>query len=189
VPSPTLLSDLYPAMVEGIKDSNAQTLETRAPEVWRGLGCWPVSDVWSLGVTVCHSTALISLRRLTRSQLVHWLKSKTLFGPRGKLIDGHIDAWCMAKIIRLVGPFEEPESPDKAKEWRLACGLEASEYRDPKSGEMKPFISLKPLREELEELPRDLCSKECSDFILYLLTLDYKKRPSASEALNHPYVR
>ena len=115
--------------------------------------------------------------------------SRTLFGPRGKFIQGHVDAWCMAKIIRLVGSFEEPKNPEKAKEWRLACGLEASEYRDSKSREMKPFIALKSLREELKELPRDLCPTECIDFILYLLTLDRQKRPTASEALKHPYVR
>lgn len=40
------------AFMAGVKDPNAQTLETRAPEVWRGFGVWPVSDVWSLGVTV-----------------------------------------------------------------------------------------------------------------------------------------
>ena len=38
--------------MEGVKDPNAQTLETRAPEVWQGLGVWPTSDVWSLGITV-----------------------------------------------------------------------------------------------------------------------------------------
>ena len=29
-----------------------QGLAIRAPEVWRGIGVWPASDVWSLGVTV-----------------------------------------------------------------------------------------------------------------------------------------
>ncbi len=115
--------------------------------------------------------------------------SKTLFGPRGEAIEGHVDAWCMAKIMRLVGPFEEPKSPEKAKEWQLACGLEATEYKDPTSGEMKPFISLKSLQEELETLPRDLCPTECIDFILYLLNLDWQKRPTASEALKHAYIR
>lgn len=122
-------------------------------------------------------------------QLVHWLMSKTLFGPRGKVIEGHVDAWCMAKIMRLVGRFEEPKSSERAEEWLLACGLEATEYKDPKSGEMKPFIELKSLQEELEALPRELCTRECIDFILYLLTLDHQKRPTASQALKHPYIR
>lgn len=115
--------------------------------------------------------------------------SRVLFGPRGKVIEGHVDAWCMAKIMRLVGRFDEPTSPDKAKEWLLACGLEATEYRDPQSKEMKPFITAKSLVQELEALPRELCTTECIDFILYLLVLDFKKRPTASEALMHPYIR
>ena len=40
---------------EGYAKVRIQSLETRAPEVWRGLGCWPSSDVWSLGVTVSNS--------------------------------------------------------------------------------------------------------------------------------------
>ncbi len=39
-------------LTEGL-DAQIQSLECRAPEVWRGLGVWPSSDVWSLGVTVC----------------------------------------------------------------------------------------------------------------------------------------
>jgi hypothetical protein len=44
--------------MEGVKGGEGecpQTLETRAPEVWKGLGAWPSSDVWSVGVTVCPS--------------------------------------------------------------------------------------------------------------------------------------
>lgn len=37
---------------EGYDNIRVQSLPTRAPEVWRGLGCWHSSDVWSLGVTV-----------------------------------------------------------------------------------------------------------------------------------------
>jgi hypothetical protein len=76
-------------------------------------------------------TPLVSPRSWpTCFQLAHWLMSKTLFGPRAKVIEGQMDAWCMAKVKRLVDRFEEPQSPDKIKEWRLACGLEAIEYRD-----------------------------------------------------------
>lgn len=37
---------------EGYDDTRIQSLPTRAPEVWRGLGCFHSSDVWSLGATV-----------------------------------------------------------------------------------------------------------------------------------------
>ncbi|KFX90524.1 hypothetical protein O988_08164 [Pseudogymnoascus sp. VKM F-3808] len=74
-------------------------------------------------------------------------------------------------------------------EWELAIGLEAMEFKDPKTGEMRPYIVGGTLEEELEKLPRELCSRECIEFILYLLELDYKKRPTALEALQHPFIK
>lgn len=38
--------------MEGVNGEQAQMLETCAPEVWKGLGVWPTSDVWSVGITV-----------------------------------------------------------------------------------------------------------------------------------------
>ncbi len=45
---------LRQAFAEGVakNNPNIQTLETRAPEVWKGLGVWHASDIWSLGVSV-----------------------------------------------------------------------------------------------------------------------------------------
>lgn len=114
--------------------------------------------------------------------------SKPLFGRQGKIIEGHMNAWCMFKIIRLVGSFEEPTVIDMIPEWRLAHSLEKSEYEHPKTGLMEKYIKVKSLREELEQLPRELCSEECIDFIESLLILDHTKRPKASEALRHPFV-
>ncbi|KFZ04104.1 hypothetical protein V502_10405 [Pseudogymnoascus sp. VKM F-4520 (FW-2644)] len=145
--------------MEGIKGGEGecpQTLETRAPEVWKGLGAWPASDVWSVGVT-----------------LVHWLMSKSIFGPP--------DAAQM--------PLDMTEEMERYDEWELAVGLEAMEFKDPKTGEMRPYIVGGTLEEELERLPRELCSGECIEFILYLLELDYKKRPTPLEALQHPLIK
>ncbi|OBT91281.1 hypothetical protein VE02_00377 [Pseudogymnoascus sp. 03VT05] len=161
--------------MEGVKGGEGecpQTLETRAPEVWKGLGAWPSSDVWSVGVT-----------------LVHWLMSKAIFGSRGKIIKDHTDAWCMAKLMRLRGRFDMTEDMDGYKEWRLATALEAMDFKDPKTGEMRPYIVSGTLEEELESLPHEFCSRECIEFILYLLELDDKKRPTAIEALRHPFIK
>ena len=95
----------------------------------------------------------------------------------------------MAKLMRLVGRFEMTNSMDNYDEWLLAVGLEGTEYKDPESGSMKPYITLRTLEEELGQLPRDLCSLECIDFLVYLLNLDYKKRPTALDALKHPFVK
>lgn len=114
--------------------------------------------------------------------------SKPIFGPREKIIKNHTNAWCMAKLMRLLGRFEMTKSMDNYDEWLLAVGLEGSEYKDPKTGTMKPYIALGTLQEELRQLPRDLCSLECIDFLVYLLNLDYKKRPTALDALKHPFI-
>ncbi|OBT66168.1 hypothetical protein VE03_05117 [Pseudogymnoascus sp. 23342-1-I1] len=169
------VSDLDQAFMEGVKGGEGecpQTLETRAPEVWRGCGAWPASDMWSVGVT-----------------LVHWLMSRAIFGPRGKIIKDHTDAWCMAKLMRLMGRFDMTEDMDGYKEWRLATALEAMDFKDHKTGDMRPYIVGGTLEEELESLPRELCMRECIEFILYLLELDYKKRPTALEALQHPFIK
>lgn len=46
---------------EGYDKIRVQSLSTRAPEVWRGLGCWHSSDVWSLGVTVSRIASITIL--------------------------------------------------------------------------------------------------------------------------------
>jgi len=52
-PTPLVkVGDLDNLLNEGIDSVRLQGHAIRAPEVWKGHGCWPASDVWSLGVTV-----------------------------------------------------------------------------------------------------------------------------------------
>ncbi|EEQ29073.1 conserved hypothetical protein [Microsporum canis CBS 113480] len=157
----------------GVAKNNpsAQTHETRAPEVWKGLGVWHSSDMWSLGVTI-----------------THWLMSGTLFGPHDKIIEGNHTAWCLAKIHRLVGPIDMPENPEYKEDFEMGAALEKSGYVHPKTGETIPFITVGSLREELQKLPREICSEECIDFIEHLLVIDPAGRPTAEEAMKHPFV-
>ncbi|KAM5437511.1 hypothetical protein McanMca71_000876 [Microsporum canis] len=173
-PSPIVkLGDLDNAFSEGVAKNNpsAQTHETRAPEVWKGLGVWHSSDMWSLGVTI-----------------THWLMSGTLFGPHDKIIEGNHTAWCLAKIHRLVGPIDMPENPEYKEDFEMGAALEKSGYVHPKTGETIPFITVGSLREELQKLPREICSEECIDFIEHLLVIDPAGRPTAEEAMKHPFV-
>ncbi|KFY46931.1 hypothetical protein V495_02161 [Pseudogymnoascus sp. VKM F-4514 (FW-929)] len=158
--------------MEGVNGEQAMTLETRAPEVWKGLGVWPTSDVWSVGITVglpVH-TFLLSLtwhlaRALADVQNPLWARRENNQGPHRRVVHGQADA--AARALRY-GSWGEA---------------------DPKTGEMRPYIVGGTLEEELEKLPRELCSRECIEFILYLLELDYKKRPTALEALQHPFIK
>jgi len=65
------VGDLGNLCGEGIDWVCLQGLAIRAPEVWRGLGVWPASDVWSLGVT-----------------MAHWLAKRPIFGASDKILDG-----------------------------------------------------------------------------------------------------
>jgi len=115
--------------------------------------------------------------------------SRTLFGPRDKIIEQQTTAWCLAKMIRLIGPVGVPDDAQYKDEFALAQDLAESNYEDPETGQLKPYIGLGSLRHELEQLPRDVCSHACIDFLEYLLVIDPTKRPTAEEALQHPFIR
>lgn len=174
---------------EGYDDKRIQSLPTRAPEVWRGLGCFHSSDVWSLGATVILSLQTkphYGLWNLTTTKLTYWLAQRLVFGAGDKIIDGNTEAWCIAKIIRLVGPISPPVNEAFLDEFSLAMALEKEEYEDPETGEMKQFITVGTVRQELERIggvPQDLI-----EFIEYLLVVDHTKRPTARDALRHPYL-
>jgi hypothetical protein len=118
--------------------------------------------------------------------LTYWLAQRLVFGAGDKIIDDNTEAWCIAKIIRLVGPISPPVNEAFLDEFSLARALEKGEYEDPETGEMKQFITVGTVRQELEKIegvPQDLI-----EFIEYLLVLDHTKRPTAREALGHPYL-
>ena len=74
---------LRQAFAEGVakNNPNAQTHETRAPEVWKGLGVWHVSDIWSLGVSVrlvwlsfCLSRSFLTLIAGSLAYVAHFVR-------------------------------------------------------------------------------------------------------------------
>ncbi|KAI4209034.1 MAG: hypothetical protein LQ351_007982 [Letrouitia transgressa] len=157
---------------EGYDKIRVQSLPTRAPEVWRGLGCWHSSDVWSLGVT-----------------LVHWLSPSLIFGTRDKIVEGLAEAWCIAKIRRLIGPLNPPiNNPDYQEEFLLAEHLESTTFEHPDTKLETQFIKVGTLRQELESLLGPKISLELIDFLEHILVVDHMRRPAASEALKHPYL-
>lgn len=52
-----------------------------------------------------------------------------------------------------------------------------------------PFITVGSLRQELEKISSPKVSEQFLDFIESLLVVDHTKRPTAVEALQHPYLR
>ena len=122
-------------------------------------------------------------------KLAHWLSHSTIFGPRDKIVEDLTEAWCIAKIRRLVGPMGPPVDSNYEEEFGLAEYLETNSFRDPDEASDRQFITVGTLRKELEKLSGPKVSPELLDFIEFLLVVDHTKRPTAVEALQHPYLQ
>ncbi|PGH19866.1 CMGC protein kinase [Polytolypa hystricis UAMH7299] len=165
-PSPTVkLGDLGNLIPAGSQLTyRLQGHAIRAPEIWMGRTISPACDVWALGVS-----------------LANFLAAKQLFGPSGfnlqleqKARKKMQIAYSIAKIIQLVGPIPWDIESRYTKEFDLANALLEKE-----------FIKVRSLETELSnmEVPED-----CVEFIRYLLTLDPHERPTAEQALKHPWL-
>ncbi|KAK0129021.1 hypothetical protein ONS95_000961 [Cadophora gregata] len=168
------LGDLGNLMSAGpMLEVRFQGVVIRAPEVWIDLPITPKADIWSVGVT-----------------LAHWLAGKTIFGPSDKTIEDCVNHWCIAKLMRLVGPIPKPDSAkmEIVDEFALAEYLASDSFVRPDTGIEQKFISVGTIRQELEKVEGPI-DPQCIDFTESLLTVDVDRRPSAREALSHPWFR
>jgi serine/threonine protein kinase len=152
---------------EGFNRQRLQSLPCRAPEVWQGKGCFHSSDVWSVGVTVSYTQTPLSSRLIKK--LAHWLYGRAIFGASDKLIEGHTEAWCIAKLQSLVGKLGTcVDYPPYKDEFEFAEQL-ASMKLGPGLGKL---IKVNTLRQELQPLSDPPVSTQLLDFIDYLLVID-----------------
>lgn len=113
-----------------------------------------------------------------------------IFGAKDKIVEGLSEAWCIAKIRRLIGRLEPPvNNPEYQEEFLVAEHLESTTFEHPDTKLETQFIKVGTLRQELERLPGPKVSPDLIDFIEYLLVVDHTKRPGALEALQHPYLQ
>jgi serine/threonine protein kinase len=117
------------------------------------------------------------------------MASSVLFGPDFKILEGMTEAWCLAKLILLIGLLEKPVVPEYEEEFDIAVGLERGTFIHPETGLDEQFIKLGTIRQELKNVPGSKIETGCIDFIESLLVLDHTKRPSAKEALQHPWLQ
>jgi len=165
-----------------------QCLPCRAPEVWQGYPCQHAADIWSLGVSVrCPppNTCPGGEKKLTQQQLTTAASPHRLFGHDDKIVQGHTEAWCIAKMIRLVGPPGPPVNPLYKEEFERAKDL-ANMYR---LGGRTRMIDRRDWRTELESVADPPVPSDLLDFIASLLVMDPDKRPVAEDALLHPYLK
>ena len=120
--------------------------------------------------------------------MAHWLAKRPIFGASDKILDGLTEAWCIAKIKRLVGPIDPPVKSEYAEDFETADYLESESFQTPEMTERRKSITVGTIRHDLEGLPAGTISKECIDFIESLLIIDHTKRPSARDALKHPFI-
>lgn len=124
------------------------------------------------------------------SQLAHWLGNTAIFGIGEKVIEYHTEAWCIAMIDRLIGPLGPPvQNPVYEAEFRKANELSTGTYIAPEIDGPVALIHVATLRRELESLPGPKVDPGLLDFIDSLLIMDHNERPTAAEALEHPYLR
>ncbi len=71
----------------------------------------------------------------------------------------------------------------------MAEYLETGSFKYQDDSSERQFITVGTLRQELEKISAPKVSPELLDFIEFLLVLDPTKRPTAVEALQHPYIR
>ncbi|KAK8199812.1 kinase-like domain-containing protein [Phyllosticta capitalensis] len=174
------VGDLGGMTSSGYRETRCQPVPLRAPEVWAGTdGCIPASEIWALAVTL--------LRVVT---------GDSVFGAWDKPIKGHSEAWCIAKFVRFFflsyirqqkePPYELPEPteefPEYEDQYELAAYLALSDkfWNDGKD--------VMDMRERLVQLPT-APSKELMEFLLFLLIPDPARRPTAEEALVHPFLK
>jgi hypothetical protein len=117
--------------------------------------------------------------------LKYWLAQRSLFGASDKIVDNNIEAWCIGKIIRLVGPIEQPVDPEDKMEIFMGSYLKKSGCII-KTREEKRFISVGTVREEMEKISG--IAPELIDFLQFLLAVDHRNKPAAREVLEHPYL-
>ncbi|KAI9749691.1 MAG: hypothetical protein M4579_006781 [Chaenotheca gracillima] len=92
-------------------------------------------------------------------------------------------------MIQLVGPFEDPPRPEFGEEFAKAEFLEKETFVHPSTGVEERFVKLGTIRQELEAVPGPRIDNGCIDFVESLLVMDHTKRPTARQALNHPWLR
>ena len=121
-------------------------------------------------------------------KLAHWLSHSAIFGPHHKIVQDLTEAWCIAKIHRLAGPIEPPVGSRYQEEFTLAEYLETSTFKHQDDSSERQFNTVGTLRQERERISAPAVSPELLDFVEFLLVLDHTKRPTAEEALRHPYL-
>lgn len=143
-----------------------QPLAMRAPEVWAGYGCHHVSDVYSVGSTI-----------------ISWLQPGVL-GSHDVKPPIFADAWCVAKMIKLVETKnEQTVDPPADVDGDVKCTYKLgrsilTQPEDDDEGSM--HVPARPLREVLLGLGT---TPEVKALLPILLAPNFRDRLPAVQVL------
>lgn len=84
--------------------------------------------------------------------------------------------------------IEPPVDSNHEEEIALAEYLETDSFRREDDSPERQFIIIGNLRKQLEKISAPKVDQELLDFMGFLLVLNHMKRPTALEALQHPYL-
>jgi serine/threonine protein kinase len=138
----------------------------RAPEVWAGYGCRHVSDVYSVGATI-----------------ISWLQPGVL-GSHDVKPPIFADAWCIAKMIKLVETENEQtvdppaDFASNVKSMYELGRVLLTQPEDEDDGSM--HVPARPLREVLWRLGT---TPEVKTLLPVLLAPNFQNRLSAGQVL------
>ena len=133
----------------------------RAPEVYRGLGCFHRSEVWALAAT-----------------LFCWIKPG-IFGTTGNEYDLPNESWCIAKLMLLFPGWTGPPADNACiqRVFRLGKLLTEEPIEDKPDEKIVKVLSLENEMQTMGIQP------VLMDLFRYLFVVDPDARPSAAEAL------
>ncbi len=121
--------------------------------------------------------------------MVQWLSPKSIFGPHNRIVEGHRESWAIGRMCRLVGPIGPTAKSEYEKLIGIGKHFSTGTFIHPETKIEQPFMTLGTVREEMLAIPEPKVADDLISFIEYLLVVDHLKRPTAAEALNHPYLR
>jgi len=170
------------------QSSYIQSRSYRAPEVVLGLPYDGKIDIWSLGCVVAEMfTGLVTFQNDSVVSMLSRIEAICGAFPRHLIAKGRQSG----QFFTASGLLYEKTDPDDESHDGSMSSHEEDSYNifQPKTTTMAARLGFEPdLLEKTDLLPEE---EECAmfvDFVRQLLTIDPDARPTAEEALRHPWI-
>jgi serine/threonine protein kinase len=113
------------------------------------------------------------------------LSNLCVSGPGGNPLNAHTEAWCIAKLMRLVGSIRHPVDIKRYKD-EFEFAEKILLMNRPESSDK--LLARRTWRKELEDIPDPPVPRDLLDFMQSLLVVDPEQRPTPAVTLLHLYL-